>query len=538
MIRIMEIELDNKELTNPWATYNLTNEIVCSWEQRQNVTAITEPRFRINVSRESYRNKSDALACLKKSTAGAIGRAVMAFDEKDVTVTEFLRYAVNGYSFCNLYLNDAKKQYPLGKLGKPQSPVHTRGSNKGALKLSMKCNQYFKGAQVIFIDVDETCAPTIFDYVNALTWKPTCTYPSYSDGMVKDGKVSRRFHMVYVFDSIMSREDFLRIAKRLTRQIEIDTHEPMADKCGERESQYMNGCYMMTDTMNTGVFFSVNMFPWMPEESLYYSIKKDAEEDSIPFNSFMLADMEKQDYATFTHSYSKRYGYIYRTEKPDWLEYNGIWYQMTDEDYLALWHYPQKITDGDHRRNKMALRCCLRRLMKPGITPDELIYQLYIDRERYFDNSDGVLDVETMKRKVENAMRLTPDELQEACSGIIEYWKDNRPQFILHPDTQEPEISRRFIARELNYQWLDAAYDTDLSLQENLPNLYVSRATVYRYWKDRNGCSKKEYNLRIFKENYDPNLTNKENIERLKNRGLSISERTMKRYKNSIYNNK
>ena len=535
----MKSELENNELTNPWATYNLTSEIVCSWEQRQNVTAtITEPRFRINVSRESYHNKADALACLKKSTAGAIGRAVMAFYEKDVTVTEFLRYAVNGYSFCNLYLNDPGKQYPQGKLGKLQSPVHTRGSNKGALKLSMKCNQYFKGAQVIFIDVDETCAPTILDYVNALTWKPTCIYPSYSDGMVKDGKVSRRFHMVYVFDSIMSREDFLRIAKRLTRQIEIDTNEPMADKCGERESQYMNGCYMMTDTMNTGMFYSVNMFPWTLDETLYYSIKKDAEEDSIPFNSFMLADMEKQDYATFTHSYSKRYGYIYRTEKPDWLEYNGIWYQMTDEDYLALWHYPQKITDGDHRRTKMALRCCLRRLMKPEITPDELIYQLYIDRERYFDNSDGVLDVETMKRKVENALRLTQEELLEACSGVIEYWKDNRPQFILHPDTQEPEIARRFIARELNYQWLDAAYDTDLSLQENLPNLYVSRATVYRYWKDRNGCSKKEYNLRIFKENYDPNLTNKENIDILKSRGLSISERTMKRYKNSIYNNK
>ena len=59
--------------------------------------------FKINVSRESYKNKKDALACLTAAGAKSIGRHKMAFKEREITIDEFLSLAEQGYSFCNLF---------------------------------------------------------------------------------------------------------------------------------------------------------------------------------------------------------------------------------------------------------------------------------------------------------------------------------------------------------------------------------------------------------------------------------------------------
>lgn len=484
-------------------------------------------KFRINVSREGYINKEEALACIKQDTAKKLGKEPMAFMEQELSIPEFLAKASLGHSFCHLFENDPGKKYSQGKMQIPASPFHQRGKNKGCLKFSMKANVFFKGSQCIFIDVDETKAPSMMDYLCRLRFPPSCAYPSYSDGKLKNGSTSRRFHLVYVFNEVLDKYEFLRISKTLTKIIEEDTGEAMADTCGERLSQYMNGCYGILDTYNGDRFYSRSVFPAKPEDKIYQSIKKDCDEEKITFNQFMLEDMKSLDYKTFTHSYSKRYGYVYRTEGTEWQEYQGIKYQMTNENYLQLWHYSQKIPDGEKRRTKMAQRCCLRRLIKPDITPDELLYQLYIDRERYFDNSDGVLDVDTMRRKVENAMSLTDEELYDVCKISIDYWHENHPQFILHPDTENHQSAKRIIERETNYLYLDKAYDASISVSENVLNLPFSESTIYRYRKDRGVSMSKEEKKDIFVQNYSRNLSVDENIEILKNKGLVLSKRSI-----------
>ena len=493
---------------------------------------VTERRFLINVSREGYTSKDEALACIKKDTARVLRKETMAFSERYLTISEFLACASLGHSFCHLYENDTAKLYPQGKLQIPASPVHKRGKNIGCLKFSMKTNQYFKGSQAIFIDVDETAAPSISDYVMALRYKPSCIYPSYSDGKNKNGSRSRRFHMVYIFDAILGKMDFLRISKCLTDMIVVDTREPMVDTCGERLSQYMNGCYGNPDTYNYDIFYSVAMFPPTAEDNIYYSLKNETDEPSVIFNEYMLNDMATLDYKTFTHSYSKRYGYTYRTELPVWQEYQGIQYQITDEDYLQLWHYPHKVVDGEKRRNKMAMRCCLRRLINPNITADELIYQLYIDRERYFDNSDGILDVETMRRKVEGALRLSDEELREACKSSLDYWNENRPRFIINRGVDNHQSSKRKIDRELNYQYIDTTYDSSITVCANAQKMPFSLSTLHRYRKDRGMVMNKTEKRKIFLENYNNTLSIEENIQLLKDKGLVVSRRTIYNYIN------
>ena len=63
----------------------------------------------------------------------------------------------------------------------------------------------------------------------------------------------------------------------------------------------------------------------------------------------MCYQMEHLGYDEFMHRNSWR-GYYYRTERPDWED--GL-YQLTDENYLALWFPRETVTDGHKRRKKL-----------------------------------------------------------------------------------------------------------------------------------------------------------------------------------------
>ena len=80
---------------------------------------------------------------------------------------------------------------------------------------------------------------------------------------------------------------------------------------------------------------------------------------------------------------------------------NIIQFQYCDEDeYLELKWIPRKLKDRQHRKRTLFHRGWLRRLIKPSITPDELLYNLLFDREHFFDNSDNELNVYRLQQIV------------------------------------------------------------------------------------------------------------------------------------------
>ena len=100
-----------------------------------------EFRFRTNVSVGTYESKAEAVACLSREGAKAIGKSKMAFKEALVTTDEFLQLATQGHAFCNLFQFDPQKEYWFeAKSGRryKQRPLYSRGKNKGAMKLCFK----------------------------------------------------------------------------------------------------------------------------------------------------------------------------------------------------------------------------------------------------------------------------------------------------------------------------------------------------------------------------------------------------------------
>jgi hypothetical protein len=205
------------------------------------------------------------------------------------------------------------------------------------MKLCMKSDKFFMGAQTVFVDVDYTRFTDVREYLGTLSYPPTCVYMSFSDRKEKKGISSRRFRMVYVFDRVLNEKEFLHVSQTINDQIVFDTGEPMEDDCGTRKSQYMNGVYGNNETYVSDFIYDIMDFP---EEPPLLTVNPQTTVDTsapqeITFNDRMLEDMKEMDYDTFMHYYSWQYQYKYRTEYGDvWID--GL-YQMTDESYLQLW---------------------------------------------------------------------------------------------------------------------------------------------------------------------------------------------------------
>ena len=510
-------------------------------------------KFRLNVSRDNYVSKADAIACLSKPGAKSLGKEKMAFAVKDVTVSEFLNYALSGHTFCNLFQFDPNQSYWLTTSeGKPyqSNPLYRRGLNSGYMKLGFKSDMFFYGSQVIFVDVDNTRFTDVEDYLNTLSYQPTCVYMSYSDKAQKHGVVSRRFRLVYVMDNVLNKDEFLSASNAITRQIEIDTAEPMEDDCGTRMSQYMNGVYNNDEVYCTYCIYSTDDFPAILPMQTISSTLSQIESTNITtipqvhFDEQMTLDMGSMDYTTFMHYYSTRYRYVYRTEKNEWPY---ITYQLTDENYLQTWYYREKQVDGQKRRKKLFKNACLRRLMYPDIDANTLLFNLYVDLKRFFDNSDGVITLDTLKRKVKTAMEMTEEQLVSYCSWEIEYWRANRPKFIVNEEYTLTNGDIQRINQSIRWREIDQKYDRTMTVAENAVMLDIPLSTLYRFCADNQITTnpnkektkqdereekrqQRQKEKRLFLQYYDPELSIRRNKAVLHNHGLDLSVGTIQKW--------
>lgn len=513
-------------------------------------------KFQTNVSCEGYQCKSDASACLSTPGAKAIGKETMAFVRMRVNISEFLGYATSGHAFCNLFNYDPMKKYPFQKSDGTwyyTYPTHHRGEHKGAMKVCMKSDKYFEGAQTIFVDVDFTRFSDVREYLTTLSYPPTCVYMSFSDGLEKKGVTSRRFRMVYVFNRVLSDKEFLHVSQTINDQIVFDTAEPMDDDCGTRRSQYMNGVYGNNETYVTNLIYDIQDFPEEPpmQTVAVQTIVDTSDSQEIIFDERMLADMKSMDYQNFMHYYSWQHQYKYRTE------YGDVWiddlYQMTDENYLQLWWYRERQVDGQHRRRKLHKNACLRRLMFPDMSPDTALFNLYVDLARFFDNSDGVITLDTLIRKVKHTFNNSLEQLAAYCSKEIEYWRDHRPQFIVRSGIQVSWGLINDIKSRIRYAELDAMYNRSLSVQENIAaGIDIPQTTLYRYCKDRGidtnpnrqmteterraeAKRKKQDEVNLFRRLYDPLQSVRSNQELLARNGLELSVGSINNWSKKYY---
>ncbi len=504
--------------------------------------------FSVNVSRDNYANKGEASACLSLAGAKAVGKVKMAFREKSLTVDQFIQHATTGHAFCNLFAFDPGKKYWITtSSGKrfESYPVYRVGNNKGCMKLDFKRDEFFRGAQTVFIDIDLTRFKTIPEYLACLTLKPTCTYMSYSDGLEKDRVTSRRFRLVYVFNRVLNKDELNIISRYITNNIVRDTEEPMADDCGTRVSQYFNGSCNGEFYVTYNIYSRLDFPESLPDvEPQQAPSSPNPAQPTVVFDKNLLRDMERLKYGQFMHRYSRQFTHFYRTERADWID--GL-YQLTDESYLQLWWHRETIPDGNHRRRTLFKHACLRRLINPYVDANTLLFNMYLDFHRFIDNSDHIITLDTLTRRTRRAMTMTYDELRDYCQYEINYWKNHRPKFIMHPNAPKSQAFINYVTKRIHYAELDNSYDRTKSVQENAAVLGISPATLYRYCSERYietnpGKGQTYVQKRQAKKQdkadkkatfmlyYDPNLSAAKNREKMLQYGLDVSVGTIRNW--------
>ena len=217
--------------------------------------------------------------------------------------------------------------------------------------------------------------------------------------------------------------------------------------------------------------------------------------------------------------------YIYRVEK-QWGDTN---YQAVDDDYFNLYFFTSTMQDGQGRRRTLYQRMCLRRLMNPSITKDEMVVNTLTDIIRFFDNSDGALNADFITRNVETSFNLTLDEIREQYSSTIDYLK------------RETRPHRGFIYKETHtkddtWQILDTCYNSSWTVAENLDHitctlqLPLSKSTIYDYLKVRNiptdTCKLTDeqlYEMVDIKQSY------RHNYNTLKQHNIKVADKRLRR---------
>lgn len=495
-------------------------------------------RFVASISKMGYATKQDVINTLGRENRKKYGTESLRFKGQTVTVDEIVDLISDGYAFCATFnLNNGELMWKKQDDGSKKCicPV----LKDGYMSMTVKRDEFFRGSQIVSIDIDDTQYTNVEDYIAQLTYIPTFAYTSYSDSPTK-----RKFRLCYVLDKpLNSIEEYKEVANTIHYQAEQDTQGPISDKCGEKASQYFNGT-----NLNAGaelykyyVVYDRSDFPTIEQEQededKYAKVKCEFDKDTVKA-------METQTYKKFMHRNSLKYQYFYQSEI-DWKD--GEKWRAVDSSFVSLcyrWRGTgeiEKYKDGEHRRRHLKTYACLRRLIKPSVTPTELLFNLYIDRERFFDNTDAALSIDVLKSKVNAAFSLEIDEIKQRYSVVLD---KNRRKIVLNPtfikDNQHliklgigenlQAIVRKAV-KEVNYSEIDKYYNISLSVAENIKELAkngvkVCSKTLYNYCKDRGICTSKDEQIISL---LDVSLSVRKNLEVVKANGIKVGDKKIQK---------
>lgn len=530
--------------------------------------------FEIGHSLDHYDSKDKAKIALSYKRIKEYNKGIenpdeqlskMAFVRESLSVTRFAEMATSGYTFCNLFSYDPNRQYrSTGRWHTKFWPEYRKYKNKGGMKMQMKSDIYYEGCQCFFVDIDYTEFISVKDYIAALKLKPTVVYMSYSDNVYKidskqknnlkcdpqRGVKSRRFRLCYVFNEIIyGKENFKTISSAINKMVEDSTHEVVQDDCGKSMSQYFNGSvnkevyvtgyvYEMADfNINTHTYYNESpregqQILDMLNHDIVKSMSNCCKRHHEP-SSWLIIDMERLSYDEFMHYYRNKYRYIYRKDDGTWED--GC--QIVGEDFFKFYFHKNKLKDGEKRRRKLYERMCLRRLMFPDITADEVLFNAYEDLYRIIDNSKDPISIDCLARNVKSAFKLSIDEIRQRFSSNIKYLSSLKPKNGLIYDVRGAKTvsERNTKMREIRWRKYDRLYDADLSPRENAIRLGCKERTMRRFCKDRGIPTSKKVSDEFIRQMINLSLSIRGNINYFKEaKKIGLSKDRISRIKKEL----
>lgn len=417
-------------------------------------------------------------------------------------VNEFVDKISKGYAYCAVYNNDE-------------------------FGISLKKDSNFAYTQVISVDIDKTTI-SLNEALKTLKTTPTIAYNTFSNG-INDLYCYR---LVYLFekpiDSIKNAKLYtLALNKIVGEELNIKT-----DSNASKVSQYFNG----TNDINvfvSGCVYELNDFnlDGIKEDKMKVSSKCIQEENNnIGLSDTFVKDNMKvqskyiqeennnigltctfENDTTLIKDYWKlkltEFLYKYDPIMPntqnskleipsedepfidipsDYREIKRYWYLLTDDKGHKL-DYIRKIKDGEGRRKKLFLNGIIRRLINPQITFENMLHNIVWEFITYMVNDGNKITKTILWNIVKDVMNA--DLTRYATLGTTSRkWMVN-PYFSTKYGMSKREVINKF--KHNKKQYIGEFYDCSLSDKENIEKMKeygfeISLITLKRWRKENN----------------------------------------------------
>ena len=433
----------------------------------------------------------------------------------NTNVTEFIHNLKNGFAFTNVFQ-----------------------TNDFIFSNSKKTDNNIKSCNLITFDFDAVkYSYNEFNDIMQLTEiPPTIIYTTANDGVFKPNKneiYNNRYRVIYITDKPICNNTFYKsLHQELKKEIELITNDSSVwnDNTDNSISHFFGG-NVNAKLVNTNEIYSLD---WLiqryniNESNCKVEEQKKENTNVSKVNDDCLSKVDKQSNDTsfssspniitlcdhfikdfydlpiinFLLKYKSKYDVIDATPLQD----NNELVINVDSNYTQIrrkfkiqtieakngkiYNIPitERLQDGERRRKKLYLNLKLRKRIIPNITLDHLLYLAMYELYYYYDNSKDSI---TKKELVNIAIN--------AYKSDIEIEDKKRPKY---------KINKEYCKRN--------------NIKPRTANIIHINETRQTKIKERNEIIKKLFN---------PSFTDTKNLEVLKENGLSICLKTLRRWK-------
>lgn len=405
-------------------------------------------KFKISVSKQTFESKPT-----KAEIAG------ITYRKRELNVYELTNLITIGHSFTGLF------------------------TDNNEFNVKNKNEQQFKSSSVIFIDIDGMCGMSSDDFISSLKGDaiPNIYYNTY-----KSKPDAERLRLVYIMsEPIYSKTEYRANVEHIISA--LNTPSLKIDNCSYSPFYHYFGTNIdkgkIVQCINGKTHKTIKLKDVLDESAItnYNKKEKNNIECNCTFenNNDFMRDFWKIDNKDFIIKYNDTYDVInntpleYSTDSmfiilpTDYIEIRRKTYTVKDDVRKTRYTTTYRWKDGEGRRRKLYMTAILRRMMLPTISFEQLLYNTVWELENFYINTKA--DYITKK----DIYGIVTRSLSENVDNYRKSIKTDKRKFIVNPYylNKENLTKRQLAARSrklIHYEQIGELYDFNMTDKENL----------------------------------------------------------------------
>lgn len=411
----------------------------------------------------------------KKPTSEEI--RFMTFKKETLSIEELSDYIKEGYSFCSIFKDDE-------------------------FAIRDKKDSNYKYTQIISVDIDHSTM-TFEEALKKLKTIPTIAYETYSNSLDNNS-----YRFLYIFNERIEGKELtknyiLTINSKIEKELSIKI-----DANAMKVSQYFNGNNNQKVITNN-VTYSKNDFK-IEYNNIKVQTKNNRDKDNIIHldctfdnESNFIKDFWTISYIKLLDKYANAFNDIQHTDLPSvdddtpiidipngFREIRRYWY-MAESDDGTRRDCLRKLKDGDNRRKTLFLNGMIRRLIWNDISMENLIYNLVFEFIHYMINDGNKITKKEIFGIAQRIMKADLNEYDNLGKTTRKYMVN--PMYCIKYNLSKRAVLNKSRSK-IDYNEVASLYDCSISDKENIEvmkefGIEISIRSL-KNWRKKNNITK------------------------------------------------